>query len=318
MPVLTVVIPTHNPDRVRLQATLNGLYLQTLSHDQWDVIIINNASTRWPNDGFFTGWKRGNLTIVEEPILGLTSARMRGFITSTANIVVLVDDDNVLAPDYLARAVELLKLHPRLGAAGGKSLPQFETPPPDWSREFFPLLALRDLGDTPIMSSASDDLAGRDLEYPGFSPIGAGMVLRREAWITWLDKTQRGIGILGDRCGTQLTSGGDNDIVFTLLRAGWAIGYFPELSLTHLIPTSRLSPSYLARLNRGIQESWMRVLTLHRANPWLPLSHAGAHLRKIKAWFTHRAWKTGAGRIRWQGACGHFDGRVRVTNPSTN
>ena len=317
MPSLTVVIPTHNPNQARLRATLNGLNLQTLPDDQWNVIIVNNASTSWSESWISAEWRRGNLTVVDEPMLGLTSARIRGLISSTAAIVVLVDDDNVLAPDYLANALELFKVHPRLGAAGGKSIPQFETPPPDWTREFFPLLALRDLGAAPLISSASSDGAHRLTEYPAFAPIGAGMVLRREAWTAWLEKTQSGVGILGDRCGTQLTSGGDNDIVFTVLRAGWAIGYFPELSLIHLIPSSRLSANYLGRLNRGIQQSWMQVLSLHQANSWLPLTTWGARLRKIKAWFNHRVWKTTVGRIRWEGACGHFDGRVRVTSTRT-
>ena len=66
----------------------------------------------------------------------------------------------------------------------------------------------------------------------------------------------------------------------------------------------------LARLNRGIQKSWMQVLTLHGANPHATLSSAGARLRKLKAWFTYAAWRGPIHRIRWQGACGHFDGRI--------
>jgi hypothetical protein len=94
------------------------------------------------------------------------------------------------------------------------------------------------------------------------------------------------------------------------MRAGWEVGYFPELSLTHLIPAGRLEPTYLSRLNRGIQKSWMQVLTRHEANPWPPLTPVGAALRKLKVWFSSRAWSSPAARIRWQGACGHFDGRV--------
>jgi hypothetical protein len=112
-----------------------------------------------------------------------------------------------------------------------------------------------------------------------------------------------------DRTGTALVSGGDNDLVMTLFEAGWEVGYFPELILTHLIPDGRLESSYLARLNRSMQKSWMEVLNIHSANPWPPLTPAGAQLRKAKAWFTHRAWAGRASWIRWQGTCGHFDGR---------
>jgi hypothetical protein len=146
-------------------------------------------------------------------------------------------------------------------------------------------------------------------EYPAFAPIGAGMALRRAAWSAWLDAGPAA-GV-SDRRGGALTSGGDNDIVLAAMRAGWEVGYFPGLSLVHLIPAGRLEAGYLARLNRGIQKSWMEVLSQHAANPWPPLSGSGARLRILKAWFTHRAWAGPAGRIRWQGACGHFEGRCR-------
>jgi hypothetical protein len=94
------------------------------------------------------------------------------------------------------------------------------------------------------------------------------------------------------------------------MEAGWEVAYFPQLTLTHLIPRGRLEPDYLGRLNRGIQQSWMQVLALHHASPWPRLSRTGAQLRKAKAWVAHRAWSSPVARIRWAGACGHFDGRV--------
>jgi hypothetical protein len=94
------------------------------------------------------------------------------------------------------------------------------------------------------------------------------------------------------------------------MAAGWEVAYFPQLALTHLIPAARLKAGYLARLNRAMQTSWMHVLTLHDANPWPPLTPLGARLRKIKAWFTYHPWSSSAARVRYAGACGHFEGRV--------
>jgi len=145
-------------------------------------------------------------------------------------------------------------------------------------------------------------------EYPYFAPIGAGMALRRAAVRRWLQQTNR--QTLPDRRGGELTSSGDNDIVFEIMQQGWEVAYFPELSLHHLIPAGRLEPAYLARLNRGIQKSWMQVLARHDANPWAPLSPWGVRFRKLKAWFTYRAWAGPIEHIRWQGACGHFEGRT--------
>jgi len=225
-----------------------------------------------------------------------------------AAIVVLIDDDNILASDYLAHVVGLFAEQPRLGAAGGKSLPEFETMPPAWTREFFPLLALRDPGPEAAIAQSLSSTQGGFNEYPAAAaPIGAGMALRREAAAAWLTDSSR--RALSDRRGSELSSGGDNDIVLTLLEHGWHVGYFPELSLTHLIPAARLDPAYLWRLNSGIQKSWMEVLRKHAANPWPPIAPWTVPLRQLKAWFTHRAWSSPAAWIRWQGACGHFEGR---------
>jgi hypothetical protein len=134
------------------------------------------------------------------------------------------------------------------------------------------------------------------------------MALRRAALQSWL--ADPSADSLPDRRGAALTSSGDNDIVFSVIRAGWQVAYFPDLSLAHLIPAARLQPDYLARLNRGIQISWQRVLARHNANPWPPVAAWTVPLRQAKAWFAHRAWSSPAAHIRWQGACGHFEGRA--------
>lgn len=303
---VTVIIPTHNPSRERLARTLAALAGQSLPPDQWELLLVDNASQPSLDPRSLPAPRPAQTRLVHEPQLGLSAARRRGFHEAATEFVVLVDDDNVLAPDYLENVRALFAAHPRVGLAGGKSLPAFEADPPPWAHEFFPLLALRDLGERDLISSGLlSGTTGCNL-YPAFAPIGAGMAARTAAIQPWLAAPSA----LTDRRGTELTSGGDNDIVLTALQAGWEVGYFPRLGLTHLIPASRLDPRYLARLNRGIQSSWMRVLRRHDANPWSPLGPTGAALRKLKAWFSYRAWRSPAARIRWQGACGHFDGRV--------
>jgi glycosyltransferase involved in cell wall biosynthesis len=307
---VSVVIPTHNPDPGRLRRTLLGLRAQSHPAADWELLLVDNASTRFPAADFFTDCAPVNFSLVPEPELGLTAARRRGLTAARGDLAVLVDDDNVLAPDYLARVVALFAAHPSVGAAGGKSLPEFAVEPAEWAREFFPLLALRDLGEAPLIAASLRPAGATRNEYPACAPIGAGMALRRAAWAAWLQAPAA--HALSDRRGTALTSGGDNALVLEVFKAGWAVAYFPELVLTHLIPAGRLEADYLARLNRGIQESWMQVLAQHDASPWPPLSGFGATLRQLRAWFTHRAWTSPAARIRWQGACGHFAGRIRA------
>jgi glycosyltransferase involved in cell wall biosynthesis len=303
---VSVIIPTHNPNPERLRRVFAGLGAQTLPAGRWETILVDNASVPPVGPPLAAP---ANLRLVPEPTLGLTAARRRGFAEGRAPLAVLVDDDNVLAPDYLENVVRIFGAHPELGAIGGRSLPEYERAPEPWQAEFLPLLALRDPGDQARQSRGFPPGNGAPREYPSeTAPIGAGMALRQEAVRTWLEAADRGGP--SDRRGGELTSGGDNDIVLTIMARGWEVGYFPELKLVHLIPASRLEAGYLARLNRGIQKSWMQVLRRHDANPWPPIPRWTVPLRQLKAWFTHRAWSGPAARVRWQGACGHFEGRT--------
>lgn len=311
---ISVVIPTHNPHAGRLRRTLAGLRAQSLPATQWSALVVDNASLPALDPAALAPELPTNAHIIREPQLGLASARRRGFAEARGDIIVLVDDDNVLAPDYLAQVATLFAAHPRLGGLGGRSVPEFEQAPPAWVREFDDLLACRDLGATPLISSGLRHPATGRNTYPAFAPIGAGLALRRATAQAWLEHPPA--RHLTDRRGDELTSGGDNDIVFRAMQSGWEVGYFPALSLTHLIPAGRTSRDYLARLNRGIQKSWMQVLALHDANPFPPLSAGSAALRQLKAWFSYRAWSSPAAYVRWQGACGHFEGRASQPRPS--
>lgn len=306
--LISVILPTHNPDPLRLSRTLEGLRTQTLPRAQWELILVDNASTPAVSPSTATLAPTPIDRIVAESVLGLSAARRRGLAEARGRFVVFVDDDNVLDPDYLEKVADIFACAPRLGMAGGISVPEFESPPAEWQREFFSLLALRNLGPEPQTAVAPEAGTGGAVRYPICAPIGAGMALRREAAETWRQASTA--SLFTDRRGSELTSAGDNDIVLTLFKVGWHAGYFPTLRLTHLIPAGRLAPDYLARLNRGIQCSWMQVLAWHQANPWPPIARWTLPLRQARAWFTYRAWTGPAAHIRWAGACGHFQGRA--------
>ena len=308
---LSVIIPAHNPEATRLRRTLAGLRAQTLPADQWETVLVDNASLPAIDLATLANDAPHNLRLVREPELGLTAARRRGFTEANGEVFILVDDDNVLAPDYLAQVHALFAAHPKVGALGGKSVPEFAVEPPAWTREFFHLLALRDLGDAPLISTGLRPSGATRNVYPDCAPIGAGLALRRAATTSWLDAVAHDPRRAKlDRRGNALVSGGDNDLVLTLMAAGWEVAYFPQLALAHLIPAARLEAGYLVRLHRAMQTSWMHVLTLHDANSWPPLTPGGAALRKMKAWFTYHPWSSPAACVRHAGACGHFDGRV--------
>jgi glycosyltransferase involved in cell wall biosynthesis len=305
-PRLSVILPTRNPHPGRLHRTLAGLAAQTLDRTKWEVLLIDNASDQ--------PWELSEELVaalpefqrLPEAVIGLTPARLRGINAARGDVLVFVDDDNVLAPDYLAQSLRLFAEQPRLAAAGGPVRPEWETPPPDWTGEFHGLLALRDLG-----AEIKICPGGSGVRWPDFAPVGAGLVVRRAGTLAYADALNRDPARRAlDRRGRNLGSGGDNDLVFALLHAGGDVGYFPELQLTHLIPASRLEASYLARLNEGIMRTWVAVLHLHGQCPWPAIASWTVPLRTARAWWRFQAWRSPAHRIRWRGAAGQFQGQA--------
>ena len=307
---LSVIVPTHNPDRERLGLTLAALQAQTLAASEWEAILVDNASKPAVDISAYSDVCPTHLRRISEPEPGLTFARIAGLKASTGDLVVFVDDDNLLAPDYLAECCACMAANPTVGAAGGKALPGFSSPPPAWTTEFHDLLAVRDLGEQPKIEIATPETVQRQ-GYPTCAPIGAGLVARRSAVEPWLSRVtnERANGAaITDRRGTSLSSGGDNDLIFTIFLAGFGVAYFPSLKLRHLIPDARLTLPYLERLNYGIQRSWVNVLARHHANPWRPIPRWTVPLRKARAFLRTQAWKSPAHRVRWQGLCGRFEG----------
>lgn len=311
VPRLTVILPTRNPDPGRWGRVFSALAQQTLDHREWEIVIVDNASDQ-PSDppADILGlpfWRR-----VVESDLGLTPARLRGLAEATGEVAVFVDDDNVLAPGYLAVVQQRFAEQPRLVAAGGPVVPEFETTPPAWTREFWGLLALHEHGANPLVATG-----GPNAPWPSFAPVGAGLSVRCAAAKLYAQAlaaspARRQL----DRAGRSLASGGDNDLVFTLLHAGGDVGYFPELRLTHLIPSGRLAPAYLARLNEGIQRTWVRVLALHGQCPWTAIAPWTLPLRAARAWWRETAWRSPAHRIRWRGLVGRFAGLADLRRKS--
>ncbi|WP_428328411.1 glycosyltransferase [Mucilaginibacter sp.] len=304
---VSVIIPTYNPNIERLNQTLNGLKQQTLAIDAWELIIIDNNSSFNIAEKIDLSW-HANSRIIAEPKQGLTYARLKGFLAAKANIIILVDDDNILDQHYLQNTLEVFKNNPMAGAIGGKSIPLFEQEQPEWLKEFYGNLALRDLGENIILNTW-------DNTYPASSPIGAGIAIRKAALENYIAKVSSNTKLITDRSGSSLSSGGDNDIVLEVLKAGWQVGYFPSLSLLHIIPKQRTQVEYLSRLINNTNRSWIQLLEYHQINPWKKIPLWTVPLRKAKAWLTYKAWKGDANHIRWSGACGTFDGLSDINGP---
>lgn len=306
---LSVVLCTYNPRLDYLQRVLDGLNNQTLPKSEWELVLVDNNSNNGFRSQIGLSW-HPNGKIIKEPKPGLTPARITGVRAAQSEVIVCVDDDNVLREDYLQNSLQFMNDHPEVGAVGGKSIPTYEVPPPAWFAELNISLGCRDLGDeTRITAQKGQALKA----YWPYSPIGTGMVIRRQAFLDYAeeaeqDPVRKALG----RTGKSLNSGEDNDMVLTLIKNGWEVAYSPGLYIDHLIPSKRLNPAYLAEMNRASSKSWVQVLAVHGIVPWPPVVKWSLPLRKIRSYFRNRAWQSDLNYIRWRGACGVFEGRSSI------
>ncbi|WP_263784437.1 glycosyltransferase [Salinibacter grassmerensis] len=309
---VSAIVCTHNPRDDHLRRTLSGLRRQSLDDDRWELLIIDNASDAQLADQIDVSW-HPNGRVVREDQVGLTHARLRSFHEAEASLLVYIDDDNVLAPTYLERVVELFEKYSGVGALGGKALPEYEVDPPSWFDKVGMDLGCRDLGGE-VQTASWTDVPVDERTYPECAPIGAGLAIRREAYQTYVESAARDARrtALG-RAGESLASGEDNDIVMTLLEEGWSVGYFPSLELTHLIPKERVMPDYLAEMAESSNKTWVTVLDVHDIRPWPPIFEWTVPLRKMRAYLMTRAWKGPLERIKWGGACGQFEGQALLS-----
>tara|TARA_R110002073_G_scaffold56906_2_gene144968 strand:+ start:6085 stop:7026 length:942 start_codon:yes stop_codon:yes gene_type:complete len=306
--LVSVVIPTHNPNASRLEATLEALCAQNFPERSWELIVVNNASSNWLSDEFVATRAPANLQIIQELNLGLSFARQSGILASNGSVVVLSDDDNVLAPDYLEQVVSSFDRDPGLGMTGGKSIPIYAQTPPDWFVEGMAPLGCRDLGDRPLVMTGDEFRKSRS--YPLFAPIGAGMAFRKSAVNSWMASV--GKSGISDRKGNLLSSAGDCDMVLHALSSGWNVSYQPKLSLQHLIPAERLAARYLANISRCATRDFIRVLAIHGIVPWEPMPSWTLPFRKLKAWVKCRPWSSNGALIDFNSRLGHYEARATL------
>ena len=241
--LVSVIICTHNPRYDYLTRVLNSLENQTLDKQFWELLLIDNASKSFIKNEYDLSWHPYSRHIREEQ-LGLTPARVRGIKESKAEILVMVDDDNVLDPTYLESALKISRDYPMIGSWGGKISAEFEIIPPKWTKPYQRNLAINNL---------ERDIWSNLVDYRATTPCGAGMCLRREVaqkYVYLIASDPRRMNL--DRKGKFLNSAGDIDLAITACDLGLGTGLFTCLKLTHLLPNSRLQEDYFLRLEEGL------------------------------------------------------------------
>ncbi|MEQ8580129.1 MAG: glycosyltransferase [Marinoscillum sp.] len=265
---VSVIVCCYNSTEILPQTLEHLLTQETTESTNWEIIIVDNNST----DSLLTFLepylsREERIKYVTEEQRGLSHARMKGVASAQYAYLIFCDDDNHLCPNYIQTVFDIFEDNERIGLIGGKS-EMLTDPPhdiPDWFEAEKHMYAIGNQGQK------SGDISTRGFVW------GSGMGLRKEV-INWI-RLQRIKSLLTDRSGDTLSSGGDSEICYWYLFAGYGIWYDERLTFYHHITPERLNKSYLVRLKQGMEER----------NPILMSYHA-VHQFNEKFSFLEKVW----------------------------
>lgn len=243
LPFISVITCSHDPRPEYLARVLAALGAQTIDAARWEFILVDSASREPLESRIDLTWHLQS-RFVREQESGLTRARLRGIAEARGDLLVFVDDDNVLDPDFLDQASRIFIDRPDIGSWSGSTRPEFDEPAPDWTRRHWGNLVIRDV---------QRDMWSNLPMLPDTMPCGAGLCVRSEVARFYAELHRSGKRPFAlDRNGTSLLSGGDNDLAACACDIGLGVGVFSALRLTHLIPAMRLREEYLVSLAENI------------------------------------------------------------------
>ena len=235
---LDLVICTYN-NALFLDRTLAAIADQVVSSNvKWGILVVNNNCTDNTAEIVkkYAKLSKNPLNMVIEPIQGLTPARLCGVKQTFGDWIAFIDDDCLLASDWVEKAAIFAQNHPECGGFGGKVILDWQVKPPEILLKFGYCYAEQEYDNSAQKISCI---------------VGAGMVLRRTALkdVGWIEQQ-----FLADRVGEKLVSGGDVEIGLRVA-SKYDLWYNPDCQLQHLIPEHRISLTYLHKMNLGLGNS---------------------------------------------------------------
>jgi glycosyltransferase involved in cell wall biosynthesis len=245
---VSVVVATS--DRARLLgSTLEALAAQRVPPGfAWEIVVVDNASRDGTADlvRWFAKGAAVPVRAAFEPRRGVSHARNLGIAEARGAILAFTDDDVIPAENWVAEISAAMDRWKAQGV-GGRILPRWETPPPEWlagSKRLRESLALMESEESRLLS------------LPRRLPTvwGPNMAFRREVF----EKAggfDPGRGIVG----TKLYRGEEVNLIDRALDLGFRIAYEPALVVFHRIGPDRMRRAYFRRLFFDNAEGAARV-----------------------------------------------------------
>jgi glycosyltransferase involved in cell wall biosynthesis len=200
----------------------------------WQVVIILNDCTDRSSD--VVDQFRSRLPIVSdvEPWPGLSRARNRAIDIAAGDVMIWIDDDVRVEPDWLCSYESSFLRWPQVSLFGGPIVPEFEGDPPPWLTQSWQLcdsaFAARRVPqpDAPIRP---------DDNYP---PYGANFAVRMPAQRRYRYDVQ-----LGAQPGRIIMTGEETEVIRAIFRDGGSGRWVHSAVVHHVMPKERQTIGYI-------------------------------------------------------------------------
>ena len=160
---ISAIICTYNRDPY-LGKAIKSLLEQSLADDEYEIIIVDNASTDKTKE--IVEKYRDKVKYIYEPNQGLSYARNAGYLNSNADIVTYLDDDALASSEWLSSALEAFEKDKNIAAVGGKIEPIWEAEKPKWLiKELYIHFSCQDKGPDPFYLKSHDYVWGGNAAY---------------------------------------------------------------------------------------------------------------------------------------------------------
>jgi glycosyltransferase involved in cell wall biosynthesis len=251
-PILSVIIPTRNRASLLYNA-LESLTLQTYPADNFQVIVVDNGSSDETAEVCHHFQRRiPQLKRLYAPHPGLHIGRHEGLREATGEILVYADDDIEAQSTWLEGIAESFD-NPEVALVGGKILPKFEFPPPEWVNDLVSRTdsgwsigwySILDFGDVPHE-------IGHEYIW-GCNFAIRKEVLRQVAGFHPDAFPQEMIKYRGD---------GETAVTLAVRDMGFKAWYNPKAAVYHVVSAERLTEQYIYQraYNQGISDSYATI-----------------------------------------------------------
>ena len=140
---ISIVIPTRNRP-VLLGRCLASLCEQTMDAASFDICVADNGAPEQTQKviALVTAhYPKHRIGMIAETARGVSAARNAGARQTSSPLIAQLDDDMIVAPDWLARLTAGFAQDDKIGKIGGPVAPIFAAPRPAWmTDDMLPLL----------------------------------------------------------------------------------------------------------------------------------------------------------------------------------